>query len=116
MALIRAAIHEFPTQHEIYRQDARDILLPAESVHLIVTSPPYWTLKEYRDTHGQLGHIEDYGNFLDQLDLVWQHCFDALVPGGRLCMCCWGCVPRGGRTTVVTPSFHCMHRFKNVAA
>jgi modification methylase len=70
-----------------------------------VTSPPYWTLKEYRDTHGQLGHIEDYSTFLDQLDLVWQRCFDALVPGGRL-LCVVGdvCLARrknNGRHTVI---------------
>ena len=65
--------------------DARKLeWLPDNSVHLIVTSPPYWTLKEYNDTPGQLGHIAEYEEFLDQLDRVWQHGFRALVPGGRL--------------------------------
>jgi DNA modification methylase len=70
-----------------------------------VTSPPYWTLKEYRDTEGQLGHLADYDGFLRELDKVWAHCFNALVPGGRL-ICVVGdvCLSRRknqGRHTVV---------------
>jgi modification methylase len=55
-----------------------------ESVHLIVTSPPYWTLKRYGDTPGQLGNIADYRVFLRELDRVWRECLRVLVPGGRL--------------------------------
>lgn len=67
--------------------------------------PPYWTLKEYNETEGQLGHIADYRAFLEQLDLVWESCFQALVPGGRL-VCVVGdvCLSRRknqGRHTVV---------------
>ena len=74
-------------------------------VHLIVTSPPYWTLKEYRETDGQLGYVEDYEQFLSELDKVWENCFEALVPGGRL-ICVVGdvCLSRrrnNGRHTVV---------------
>lgn len=65
--------------------DARDLdWLPDSSVHLVVTSPPYWTLKEYNDTPGQLGHVREYEEFLDELDRVWRHAFRILVPGGRL--------------------------------
>ncbi len=65
--------------------DARELgWIDRESVHLVLTSPPYWTLKEYNDTPNQLGHVEDYERFMDELDKVWQHCFRALVPGGRL--------------------------------
>ena len=79
--------------------------LPPESVHLVVTSPPYWTLKEYRDSGGQMGHIQDYALFLDELDRVWQQCYRALVPGGRL-ICVVGdvCLSRrknSGRHTVI---------------
>jgi hypothetical protein len=49
-----------------------------------MTSPPYWTLKEYRESEGQMGAIEDYEHFLAELRKVWRHCFEALVPGGRL--------------------------------
>jgi len=55
-----------------------------ESVHLVVTSPPYWTLKEYPPNKAQLGFVSEYETFLDELDKVWRHCFRALVPGGRL--------------------------------
>ncbi|MGH9777098.1 MAG: DNA-methyltransferase [Candidatus Acidiferrales bacterium] len=55
-----------------------------ESVHLVVTSPPYWTLKEYPASKGQLGLIADYEEFHDELNKVWRHCYRALVPGGRL--------------------------------
>ena len=69
----------------LHQGDARNLeWLPDESIHLVVTSPPYWTLKEYNDTPGQLGHIQEYEEFLDELDRVWRHAFRALVPGGRL--------------------------------
>jgi site-specific DNA-methyltransferase (adenine-specific) len=58
--------------------------LPSESIHLSVTSPPYWTLKKYNDHPDQLGDWADYESFLDELDKVWSHVFRALVPGGRL--------------------------------
>jgi len=72
--------------HRLHVGDAREVLasFPEASVHLVVTSPPYWTLKRYEDTPGQLGHIEDYEAFLDELDRVWREVFRLLVPGGRL--------------------------------
>jgi len=82
---IEAAISRIPTTHTLYNSDARRMtFLKPESVHLVVTSPPYWTLKEYKRTDGQLGHVVDYETFLKELDAVWRGCFDALVPGGRL--------------------------------
>jgi DNA modification methylase len=85
-AQIDAALKEVPSAHRLYCRDARavDFLDGGGGVHLVVTSPPYWTLKPYRDTQGQLGHVDDYEDFLGQLDRVWRICFDALVPGGRL--------------------------------
>lgn len=66
--------------------DARSLeWLDDESIHLVVTSPPYWTLKRYNETPEQLGHVVDYEAFLDELDAVWSHCYRVLVPGGRLC-------------------------------
>jgi DNA modification methylase len=105
-AIIEQTLPQIPTTHELFRDDAREMaaLTPA-SVHLVLTSPPYWTLKEYNDTAGQLGAVDDYDQFLGELDRVWQRCFDALVPGGRL-ICVVGdvCLSRrknGGRHTVV---------------
>ena len=106
VSLIEAAVQEIPTRHDLHLGDARHLdFLPPESVHLVVTSPPYWTLKEYRKTAGQLGWIADYAEFLGQLDKVWQGCYDSLVPGGRL-ICVVGdvCLSRrknNGRHTVV---------------
>ncbi len=102
---IEEAVANLPTAHQLFHRDARSMDLPSESVHLVVTSPPYWTLKQYRDSDGQLGHVADYEEFLQELDLVWQQCYDALVPGGRL-VCVVGdvCLSRrqnNGRHTVV---------------
>jgi modification methylase len=103
---IEQAVQTIPTTHRLYKGDAREMsgLKPA-SVHLVLTSPPYWTLKEYRESNAQLGHIEDYDQFLQELDRVWRRCFEALVPGGRL-ICVVGdvCLSRrenAGRHTVV---------------
>jgi len=74
-----------PTSHVIHEGDARQLdWIPSQSVHLVVTSPPYWTLKEYPLNRSQLGSITDYDAFHDELDKVWKHCFRVLVPGGRL--------------------------------
>ena len=65
--------------------DSRELgWIASGSVHLVLTSPPYWTLKEYPHREGQLGLVEDYDIFLDELDKVWRHCLRVLVPGGRL--------------------------------
>jgi len=73
------------TNHVIHQGDARQLdWIPSESIHLVVTSPPYWTLKEYPANKSQLGLIADYEAFHDELDKVWKHCFRVLVPGGRL--------------------------------
>lgn len=82
---IERSVLAVPTRHDLYLGDARELeFIPGESIHLVVTSPPYWTLKQYVGSAGQLGDIADYQEFLDQLDRVWQHCFRVLVPGGRL--------------------------------
>jgi modification methylase len=106
IAQIEDAVHRIPTSHTLYNMDARrfDFLKPA-SVHLVLTSPPYWTLKEYKRTEGQLGYVADYEQFLRELDSVWRHCYNALVPGGRL-VCVVGdvCLSRrknAGEHTVV---------------
>lgn len=73
------------TTHRLVNGDARKLsFMEDESIHLVVTSPPYWTLKEYRHHPGQLGHFEDYEGFIGELSKVWRECLRVLVPGGRL--------------------------------
>lgn len=73
------------TNHSIHEGDARDLsFIASESVHLVVTSPPYASLIHYSDRAGQLGSIQAYELFLDQLDRVWAECLRVLVPGGRI--------------------------------
>ncbi len=84
------------TTHELRLGDARNLSwIPDGSIHLVVTSPPYWTLKKYETRKGQLGEIEDYEAFLGELDKVWGHCSRVLAHGGRVC-CVVGdvCIPR----------------------
>jgi site-specific DNA-methyltransferase (adenine-specific) len=84
------------TTHNVHKGDARDLSwIPDKSVHLVVTSPPYWTLKQYEKRKGQLGEVEQYEAFLAELDKVWRECSRVLVEGGRIC-CVVGdvCIPR----------------------
>jgi len=82
---IEAGVRGLSTNHQFWVGDARNLArIPDESVHLVVTSPPYWTLKNYLPHDDQLGSIADYDEFLGALDQVWSHCLRVLVPGGRL--------------------------------
>lgn len=85
IAEIESRLSQIPTRHDLYRHDSRKMnFMAPNSVHLVLTSPPYWTLKDYREHPDQMGYIADYEKFLTDLDKVWRACFDALVPGGRL--------------------------------
>jgi len=103
---IARAVRAIPTTQYLIRGDAREMnRLAANSVHLVVTSPPYWTLKRYEDSDRQLGHFENYEVFVTELEKVWRRCFEVLVPGGRV-VCVVGdvCLSRrdnDGRHTVV---------------
>lgn len=83
---LEEAAQRIPTTQKLVPGDARSLLsrLQAKSVHLIVTSPPYWTLKPYPACDGQLGCIPNYNNFVSELARVWRKCYRVLVPGGRL--------------------------------
>ena len=73
------------TNHMLVNSDARDLsFIDDLSVHLVITSPPYWTLKQYREHNNQLGSISDYDSFIGELAKVWKECFRVLLPGGRL--------------------------------
>ena len=73
------------TNHRLFQTDTRSMsFIPEQSVHLVITSPPYWTLKRYNENEAQLGHIADYESFLESLAKVWKEAYRVLVPGGRL--------------------------------
>ena len=81
----QVALDDTRTLHRLIQADARSLpFLPDGSVHLVLTSPPYWNLKRYNESEGQLGHINDYETFLAELGKVFKECFRVLVPGGRL--------------------------------
>ena len=103
---IQGILEKLPTAHEFLLGDSRNLVaqIPDNSVHLAITSPPYWTLKEYEDHPHQLGHISDYENFLAAIDSVWKEVYRTLVPGGRLAIVVGDvCLPRRktGRHVVV---------------
>lgn len=74
------------TIHKIITGDSRQMnLLPDKSVHLIITSPPYWQLKDY-GTENQIGFHESYESYINNLNLVWKESHRVLHPGCRLCI------------------------------
>jgi modification methylase len=74
------------TRHRIIIGDCRQMQEVAdESVHLVVTSPPYWQLKDYGAPE-QIGYHDTYEDYINHLNLVWQECGRVLYPGCRLCV------------------------------
>ncbi len=61
----------------------RDV--PDESVHLVITSPPYWQLKDYGEGK-QIGFNDTYEEYINNLNLVWSECHRVLHKGCRLCV------------------------------
>lgn len=74
------------TTHRIYIGDSRRMDdLADESIHLVVTSPPYWQLKDYGHSN-QIGFNDSYEQYINHLNLVWAECDRVLKPGCRLCV------------------------------
>lgn len=61
------------------------IEMPDNSVHLVITSPPYWQLKDY-GIENQIGFHDSYENYINNLNLVWKECYRTLHNGCRLCV------------------------------
>jgi len=59
--------------------------LKDESVHLIITSPPYWQLKDYGNG-SQIGFNDTYEDYINNLNLIWNECYRVLHNGCRLCV------------------------------
>ncbi len=74
------------TTHTVINGDSRQMNCVADkSVHLVVTSPPYWQLKDY-GTEEQIGFHDSYESYINNLNLVWKECHRVLHPGCRLCV------------------------------
>ena len=74
------------TSHKIINGDSRKMAeLADNSVNLIITSPPYWQLKDY-GTETQIGYHDSYENYINNLNLVWSECYRTLHNGSRLCI------------------------------
>lgn len=59
--------------------------LKDNSMHLAITSPPYWQLKDY-GTDNQIGFHDNYEAYINNLNLVWKECYRVLHNGCRLCI------------------------------
>ncbi len=74
------------TLHRIIRGDSRCMVgLDDKSIHLVITSPPYWQLKDY-GTDEQIGFNDSYESYINNLNLVWKECYRVLDDGCRLCI------------------------------
>ena len=74
------------TWHKLIIGDSRQMIeIPDESVHLIVTSPPYWQLKDYGSSN-QIGFNDTYEEYINNLNLVWKECYRVVHKGCRLCV------------------------------
>jgi DNA modification methylase/endonuclease YncB( thermonuclease family) len=74
------------TYHKVINGDSRQMSeLKDESIHLVVTSPPYWQLKDY-GTENQIGFHHDYETYINHLNLTWKECYRVLHNGCRLCI------------------------------
>ena len=74
------------TEHKIIFGDSRSLnQIEDKSVQLIITSPPYWQLKDY-GTVNQIGFNDSYEDYINNLNLVWQECNRVLSDGCRLCI------------------------------
>lgn len=74
------------TSHRVIIGDARCMKELADgSVDLVVTSPPYWQLKDY-GSRNEIGFLHSYEEYINQLNLVWQEAYRVLDNGCRLCI------------------------------
>lgn len=87
-----------PYLNTIYFKDARKMTeIPSNAIHLVITSPPYFDIKDYsldgkqqkktsQSVEGQIGDISDYEKYLRELTKIWKECYRVLGPNGKLCI------------------------------
>ncbi|MHA1425789.1 MAG: DNA-methyltransferase [Candidatus Helarchaeota archaeon] len=72
------------SRHKIYFQDAINMKeLETESVHLILTSPPYWNIKDYGN-EAQIGFNDTLAEYINKLNKIWGECVRVLKPGCKM--------------------------------
>ncbi|MFP3206680.1 MAG: DNA methyltransferase [Hydrogenobaculum sp.] len=84
--MVKYWVENMKTWHKIIIGDSRWMKeIPDESVHLVITSPPYWQLKDYGNEK-QIGFNDTYEEYINNLNLVWNECHRVLHKGCRLCI------------------------------
>ena len=74
------------TEHSIYFQDAINLkCLNDKSVHLVVTSPPYWKIKDYGNKE-QIGYNDSLNDYFIKLNRIWRECIRVLHSGCKICI------------------------------
>lgn len=74
------------TSHRLILGDARELsMIDDKSVQLVVTSPPYWQIKDY-GAEEQIGYHQTFAEYIDSLNLVWMECDRVLSEGCRMCI------------------------------
>lgn len=77
---------DIETKHRVYFQDAINIKkLKDKSLHLVVTSPPYWNIKDYGNSN-QIGYNDSLNEYFNKLNRIWEECIRVLHPGCKLCI------------------------------
>ncbi|MHA1673007.1 MAG: DNA-methyltransferase [Promethearchaeota archaeon] len=73
------------TNQTVYFQSAEKMsVIPDESVTLVVTSPPYWNVRDYGSE--QIGFGQSYQEYISALNRVWTECLRVLQPNGKICI------------------------------
>jgi len=74
------------TSHTVIIGDSREMQkISVESIHLVITSPPYWNIIDYQHNN-QIGFNSSYKKYILDLEMVWDKCFQILYPGCRMCI------------------------------
>jgi DNA modification methylase len=75
------------TQHTIYFGDSAAILktIPKETFQLMVTSPPYWNVRDYGHKK-QIGYHDTLEQYLSKLNDVWKETVRTLLPDGKIAL------------------------------
>jgi len=74
------------TNHKIIVGDSRSMSeIKNRTIHLVVTSPPYWQIKDYGGEE-QIGFHDSYDKYVENLNKVWTECYRVLCQGCRLCI------------------------------